>query len=240
MKLKYIIIISALIFMSAKIIGVESETTTASNEILNSQVLIIDAGHGGLDGGAVGNSGICEEDITLNISKQAELISEFLGINCILTRNDQDSLDFDENVSIRENKVSDTRARVSLVNSKENAFLISVHLNKFTDEKYKGAQVFYKDNDVSTNFANILQSEIKVLDSTNNREALIAQDSIYLIKNSNFPSVIYECGFLSNYEEEQRLAQSEYQTKLALCMISSYLKLPKDVNYETKDVVSML
>lgn len=242
MKIKYLIvfIIFALIFIMAKHyenqIGYE-----VWNEIRNSKyTLVIDAGHGGLDGGAVGYSGICEKDITLNISLKSKYLCDFLGITAILTREDENSLDYNPQVSIRENKVSDTRARVDLVNSINDAFLVSIHLNSFTNNTYSGAQIFYNNFSQSEKLANILQADIKTnLDFENQRQALKSPNSVYLIENAKCPAIIYECGFISNQKEEQMLANEEYQTKLAICMVSSFLKIQEEEIYETKNSVFM-
>lgn len=191
---------------------------------MDNQMLIIDAGHGGLDGGAIGNLGTTEDDITLAISLKMSMLCDFLGIKHILTRSDENSLDFNENVSIKENKVADTRARTKLVNSFENAVLISVHLNKFTDESSKGAQIFYNTQEKSEVLAGNLQKIINnSLDLTNNRQSLKVQETVYLTKNSIHPAIIFECGFLSNYKEELLLIDEFYQTKLAICAISAYI-----------------
>lgn len=190
----------------------------------DSTVLIIDAGHGGMDGGAVGTMGTAEDDITLAISLKMGLLCDFLGINYKLTRHDENSLDFNGNASIKENKVADTRARTKLVNSFDSAMLISVHLNKFTTSEPKGAQIFYNSVDNAEYFANNLQQTIKnSLDSENNRESLKAPETVYLIKNSIHPAIIFECGFLSNPQEELLLIDEIYHTKLAICAISAYI-----------------
>lgn len=243
MKIKYIIMLIAflIIFVLSRICEKEVGFPVFNQENNSETMLIIDAGHGGLDGGAVGFSGICEQDITLSISTKAHYLCGFLGINSMLTRENTSSLDYNPSANIRENKVSDTRARTELVNSIDNSFLVSVHLNSFTDSKYHGAQVFFNNYPISETFANLLQSEIKNnLDFSNERQALVAPNSVYLIENANCPAIIYECGFLSNENEEKLLSTNEYQTKLAVCMITSYLKIQKELQNETKDSVLML
>ena len=232
-NLKYVIMVVALviIFIMSRFSGdYFGDETVAFNENFSSYpLLIIDSGHGGLDGGAVSENGYNESKATLEIGKKAKDICDFLGLPNIMTRYDDQSLDFDETKGARENKVSDTRARVELVNSYEDSFLVSVHLNKFTEEKYSGAQVFY-NNDESQKFANILQSNIKkTLDQSNERKALKSPQNIYLIEKSNCSSIIFECGFLSNKKESELLACNDYQTKLALNMVSSYLEYLKEV-----------
>ncbi|MFI3116050.1 MAG: N-acetylmuramoyl-L-alanine amidase [Clostridia bacterium] len=241
MKNRFIATFLTLLLISVLYHDEKNIQTVWNNENFNDSILIIDAGHGGLDGGAVSVNGICEQYITLNISKKADYLCTFLGISSILTRNDDNSLDFNPSANIKENKVADTKARTDFVNSFENPFLISVHLNSFTDSQYHGAQIFYNNYDISENLANILQSQIKnSIDFSNERNALLVPASIYLIENTNCPAIIYECGFLSNEIEEKLLDTQEYQTKLAICMISSYSKIQKELNYETKNSISML
>lgn len=226
---KIYIFFAIILVITASFSVIKPLINSVSGEISTEKILIIDPGHGGIDGGAEGNLGTIESEINLIISKKGALICDFIGLNYVLTRDDEQSLDFNENVSIRENKISDTKARVSIVNSYQNAFLISIHLNKYTDSSPKGAQVFFNDFEKSLEYSNILQENIKnVLDNSNNRVAQSAPTSVYLIKNSKIPSVIFECGFLSNETEEKLLNEDKYQTKLAICMISSYLQLYKE------------
>ncbi len=186
--------------------------------------LVLDAGHGGLDLGASSESGVSEAAINLEVTKKAGNLCDFLGVDYKYTRTDENSLDFDENASIASNKVSDTRARVEIVNSTENAFLVSIHLNKFDDSSVKGAQVFYNDNEISKAFAENLQIAIKTyVDPENTREAMPISRSVYLMNNVNSPAILLECGFLSNDEELEMLQNSDYQTKIALCLITDYI-----------------
>lgn len=243
MKTKYIIILFFLMsmFTFSRFCDDGEVKSVLNEQSVNQTILIIDAGHGGLDGGAVGFSGVTEQAITLNISKKADFLCGFLGIASTLTRDDESSLDFNPLSNIKENKIADTRARTKFVNSVKNSILVSVHLNSYTDEKSQGAQIFYNDFEESQKLANILQTEIREkLDVQNKREALIAPTSVYLIQNANCPAIIYECGFLSNQEEEQKLQNEDYQTKLAICLVSSYMKIKKELNYETKGSISLL
>ncbi|MFI3226839.1 MAG: N-acetylmuramoyl-L-alanine amidase [Clostridia bacterium] len=243
MRIKYIImaVVFAIIFILSRISESKLGRVVWKEQETYEKVVIWDAGHGGEDGGAVGVTGVCEQYITLSISKKADYLCGFLGINSMLTREDDNSLDYNLSSNTRENKVADTRARTELVNSTANAFLISVHLNSFTDEQYYGAQIFYNNYSFSEQYANILQSDIKLhLDNANERKALIAPSSVYLIENANCPAVIYECGFLSNETEEQLLSNDGYQTKLAICAVSSYLKIQEEFENETKNSVLVL
>lgn len=206
-----------------------SKTMQTSDNFYNFPVLIIDSGHGGLDGGAIAENGYAESEATLEIGLKTKYLCDFLGIKNVLTRVDENSLDFDASKSIRENKVSDTRARVEIVNAIPNGILISVHLNKFSDENVFGAQVFY--NSDGEDLARLLQENIqKNLDLDNNREILKAPETVYLISNSNNPAIIFECGFLSNKDEVLLLSDADYQTKLALMAVTSYVEYAMNEN----------
>lgn len=197
-------------------------------------ILIIDAGHGGLDGGAVSPNGISEADITLEISKKASEICSFLGIAHTLTRNTNESLNFDEKATIRENKVYDTKARTNLVNSFDNGFLASIHLNNFTDNKPSGAQIFY--NEDAEVMANLLQENLNnLLQPNTKRVSQIYPSTVYLMKNSVNPAIIYECGFLSNSQDEKNLQNSQHQTKLALLLVGTYNNYLKGIYNETEN-----
>lgn len=205
-----------------------SKSTNTTFEVFNQssktydKTLIIDAGHGGLDGGAVSENGICEADITIEIAYKTADLCSFLGIPYKYTRTDENSLDFDENVTIHENKVRDTKARVELVNSTPNGVLASIHLNSFTDSQYRGAQVFY--NETALEFAEILQNTMNnYVDTTSTREVETAPKDVYLTNNVNCPAIIFECGFISNEQDEAMLYDQNYQTKLALALVSSFL-----------------
>lgn len=210
------IIVVASIFM-----GGHAVYQSVFSEISTENVLIIDAGHGGLDGGAVSINGVAEDEITLSISLKTADICSFLGIPYELTRINSQSLDYNENASIRENKVNDTRKRVEIVNNYSNGLLVSIHLNNYSTSQPSGAQIFY--NEDALQFAENLQSSISDnIDKNNTRTVQKYPETVYLIKNSKLPAIIYECGFLSNPNDEMLLQNNDYQTKLALVLVTTY------------------
>ena len=195
------------------------------------RTLVLDAGHGGFDGGAVGASGTAEQEINLSIAQRAAALAGFFGVKTAMTRTDGQALDYDPARPVRENKVADIRARERRVRETANPVFVSIHLNKFSDPQYHGAQVFYSKNHAGGRaLAEYLQSSlIDGCDPTNHRQAKQAVESIYLMKRLDCPAVIVECGFLSNPEEEVRLNESEYHTKLALCIVRGYLQYANGV-----------
>ena len=184
--------------------------------------LIIDAGHGGADGGAVSSNGVAEADINLSISGKAQLIARFLGIKTVMTRNDRDSLNYEPSDTIRQNKMNDLKARVRLADENRNAEFISIHLNKFSDPRYFGAQVFHKNEDESILLAQTIQGELYKINENNTRSYKLIPNENYVFDRIENTGVIVECGFLSNADEELILQNDAYQTKLAALIIGGY------------------
>lgn len=186
-------------------------------------VIVIDAGHGGEDGGAVANN-VVEKNINLSISNKLRDIFISSGFNVKMTRS-SDKMIYDSGDTLRERKVSDMKNRLKLFNENENNTVISIHQNKFTQEEYKGSQVFYSTNNKeSEKLALSIKTSIKTLiQPDNEREIKPADRNIYLLYNSKTPSVIVECGFISNIEEARLLKDSAYQNKIAFAIYSGFL-----------------
>ena len=190
------------------------------------RTLVIDAGHGGFDGGAVGSSGTTEQDINLSIAQRVQALAGFFGVRTALTRADENALDYDSSRSIRENKVADIRAREQIVRETSDPVFVSIHLNKFSDAQYRGAQVFYSPNHAgSKTLAELLQASLADgCDPANTRQAKRAENTIYLMNQLECPAVIVECGFLSNPAEEQLLNDTGYHKKIAASIVTGYLR----------------
>lgn len=186
-------------------------------------VIVIDAGHGGEDGGAVANN-VVEKNINLSISNKLRDIFISSGFNVKMTRS-SDKMINESGDTLRERKVSDMKNRLKLFNESENNIVISIHQNKFTQEEYKGSQVFYSTNNKeSEKLAKSIKTSIKTLiQPDNEREIKPADRNIYLLYNSKTPSVIVECGFISNIEEARLLKDSAYQNKIAFAIYSGFL-----------------
>ena len=192
----------------------------------SARTLVIDAGHGGFDGGAVGSNGTTEQDINLSIAQRVQALAGFFGVRTALTRADENALDYDSSRSIRENKIADIRAREQIVRETSDPVFVSIHLNKFSDAQYRGAQVFYSPNHAgSKTLAELLQASLADgCDPANTRQAKRAENTIYLMNQLECPAVIVECGFLSNPAEEQRLNDTAYHKKLAASIVTGYLR----------------
>ena len=187
--------------------------------IENRNCIIIDAGHGGIDGGATSCSGVLESQINLQISLRLNDLLRFLGHDTIMIRTTDTSV-YTEGNTIAAQKVSDLKNRVKTVNETENALLVSIHQNTFSDGRYSGAQVFYAKDDISKFFAEKMQSAfIEALNPGSNRKCK-SSDGIYLLQNIEAPGILIECGFLTNAEEDAKLNDAAYQKKVS-CVIAS-------------------
>ncbi len=191
------------------------EERSTPTEIEPIRRIIIDAGHGGQDGGAVGISGSVEKDINLSVALRMADIFNLCGVDYTMTRDDDFMLDL-EGVS-GSAKGRDIKSRLMIASNDPESLLVSVHTNSYPIEKYSGFQVFYsKNNPESRILAEALQSSAKRhLQPDNDREVKAAGSSIYLLHNSYNPTVLVECGFISNAAEEELLRDTKYQTSVA-------------------------
>lgn len=187
-------------------------------------VLVIDAGHGGEDGGAVSSGGLVESHINLAVALRMAAVLDLYGVDYLLLRESDRSLHDEGCATLREKKISDLRNRVSAIESLSNPVLISVHQNTFPDTAAHGAQVFYAAHEESLPLARVVQDTLRgALDADNHRVPTGIPSSVYLMNHVTCPAVLVECGFLSNPAEAALLASGDYQTKLALALTASYL-----------------
>ena len=188
--------------------------------------IVLDAGHGGEDGGAVSRGGVPESGINLQIAKKMQGLLAFLGRGCVMTRADEAAIYSPEAKTLREKKVSDLKNRVALVNSTQGAILVSIHQNSLPSSKRThGAQVFYRKEEGSAALANAVQRVLNEAVNLKNEKTEKAIDpSIYLMKNVTAPAILIECGFLSNEGETALLKSADYQQKLAVVITSGLLQ----------------
>ena len=188
------------------------------------QQLILDAGHGGEDGGAVSITGVPESSINLSVVLKLDQLLGFCGVSPILLRDSDISLHDPQADTLRKKKVSDLHNRVAAIESVTDSVVISIHQNTFSNPAYHGAQVFFRQGAESQALALMVQNTIhESLDLSNNRTPAKIPDSVYLMKHITRPAILVVCGFLSNPEEEAKLRESSYQTQLALCVVSAWL-----------------
>ena len=213
-------LIMVIVFSIVAVTGSRTVTTIAENiPVERSITFVIDAGHGGEDGGASSCTGVLESQLNLQIARRLEDLFHFLGYQTVMIRRSDISV-YTEGKTIAQKKISDLKERVRIVNATEGALLISIHQNIFADSRYAGAQVFYNQEGEAENIAHLLQQAmVTSLNPGSNRQCKPA-DGIYLMQHSKRPGILVECGFLSNPEEERKLREGEYQKHIC-CVIAS-------------------
>ena len=231
-KLIYVVlplVFSALIFVFSLTRDNPVDSVNKNQDKSIKPVVIIDAGHGGFDGGAVASDGTVEKDINLAISLYLQKYLNDMNIKTIMIRATDCSVEDEGLSTIRQRKTSDLYNRMKVMEETENAIFVSIHQNKFTEEKYSGTQVFYspKTKDESALLAQSIQdSVVNALQKDNKRQIKECGTSVYLMYNAVKPAVLVECGFLSNQEETEKLKSTKYQKKIAYCIaegIQNYL-----------------
>ncbi|MFI3252865.1 MAG: N-acetylmuramoyl-L-alanine amidase [Eubacteriales bacterium] len=189
--------------------------------------ILIDAGHGGEDGGAVSVTGSIESNINLAIALDLKQLLLFYGIEPVLLREEDISLHDPELLTVKEKKTSDLKNRVEIVNQYENPLLLSIHQNIYTEEKYFGAQVFYTEE--AQVFAQNLQDLLcEYLNPENTRVSKAVDPSLYLFNHIEASGILVECGFLSNNTEASLLDTPEYQLKIACVLLASITSMDQD------------
>ncbi len=233
MKKNTLIIISVLFVFSvlfaistALLINEDFAAIFSQNASSQPLTVIVDAGHGGEDGGAVAADDTLEKGINLQIALTLEKILKLYGFDVIMTRT-TDIMTCDANLeTIRSKKISDIRNRLQIIRENENSVFVSIHQNKFSDPSQKGTQVFYSPkNENSKILANtIQQTVVENLQPQNKRVIKKCGTDIYLLYHAEVPAVLVECGFISNFDELMLLKSEDYQMKLATLIADSILK----------------
>ncbi len=179
----------------------------------NRYVVVIDAGHGGVDPGKVGVNGTLEKEINLAVAKELKELLEQNDITVVMTRTDEGGLYQESDAN---KKRADMQARVQILQEAAPVLAVSIHQNSFTDSSSHGAQVFYyKGSEQGKQAADIIQEAMRRAIADGNHRMAKANADYYMLKKSPCPLVIVECGFLSNPEEEALLQTEDYQRKLA-------------------------
>jgi len=238
---KNILFVSLLLLFSITVFSIgfavdySKPVTGTNDEVPSNQVqvktIILDAGHGGIDPGAVSDySGLREKDVNLNIVMLIKSLLEKDNYKVILTRDSDQLIHGTEAKSILQKRREDLTTRKKIMDESGADIVVSIHLNKFAQTKYHGAQVFFPPNSPdSQRLASELQSAIRLnVDNTNDRAALVKKEPIMILKNLKTTTVVVECGFLSNTDEEKNLATEEYQNKLAAAIkggVDNYFKV---------------
>ena len=186
--------------------------------------LILDAGHGGEDGGAVSVTGVPESRVNLELVQKLRDTLALYGVNPVVLREEDVSLHDPEASTLREKKRSDLKNRVRAVEAVEGGTLLSIHQNSYPGSQYRGAQVFYAPTGGSRELAELLQTALREeLQPDNDRQAKPIPESVYLMNHVSCPAVLVECGFLTNPEEEALLRDGGYQRQLAAVLAGAWL-----------------
>lgn len=213
-----VILIATIVCVAVISIKANEKENTIDTAVspVSGKTVILDAGHGGADGGAVGSNGITEAELNLQITLKVQKLLEQSGTTVILTRSDENAMYDLNSKTLRQKKVTDTKNRVKLGNESSADIFVSIHLNKIAQQQYSGWQCFYKNqNEESKHLAESIQSGLN--DAMQKESKRVAQkiSDVYIVKFVEIPLSIVECGFLSNPQEEEKLQQDDYQNNLA-------------------------
>ena len=220
-KLEYLIPLFCLSLAAVSVLIFGGDKGLEVASVQRDNYLIIDPGHGGIDGGALSVSGDKESDINLDIAKKLSLIATLYGENVLLTRENDLARTDAKSYSERE----DLMHRTEIVNSVPNAVLISIHQNCYPTSQPSGAQVLYANNDLSRQFGEISHENIiHFLQPENRRVAEPAPKKLYITSNAKCPTILVECGFMSNLSDLTKLKDAVYQTALSSVLFASYLQ----------------
>lgn len=223
------VLLAAVATVSARIFISEAESAAAGEGEKPLPVIIIDAGHGGRDGGAAADDGTLEKDLNLAVAKELCDLFEGAGYDTVMTRTEDVALG-DENSSHK--KLGDLKARVELAKQYKNAIFISVHMNKFPVPKYSGLCVYFaKKTEGSAALAEDVRMAVATyLQKENGRQIKGAGSEIYVLDNAPCTAILVECGFLSNPSELALLKTEEYRKKVAACVFTA------TANYMSKTI----
>ena len=215
-----IVLMGCAVLLTATL-GVVDRRQTAATP--TTKHIVIDAGHGGADGGAVAADGTEEKHLNLAVALPLRDLLSVMGYEVSMTRETDVKLNT-ERVTLRERKISDMKQRLSMVQSAD--LTVSIHQNKFSQERYSGTQVFYSDNHPqSAQVAEqIRASVVSLLQPQNTRPLKVGDRSVYLLSRATQPIVLVECGFLSNTQEREKLKNPTYQRQLALAVAGGVMK----------------
>lgn len=216
-KLIFSIVLSVFSFVILSISFSTVKTVSVNAVISDAPLIIIDAGHGGEDGGTQSADGVLEKHINLAISEKLETTLKKYGFRTLMVRN-EDALIYDNDcTTMRSKKSSDIHKRLEFMKNHPDCIFVSIHQNYFKDSKYSGAQVFYRPQDENSRILadSIQKSIVNFIQKENTRQIKSCTSDVYLIYNAVSTAVMVECGFLSNKEEALKLNNSTYQSKVA-------------------------
>lgn len=199
--------------------------TSGKGDNISNITVIVDAGHGGIDGGAVANDGTVEKELNLQIANYTNEYLSAFGVKTKMTRTEDVSIHSSQAKTIREIKVSDIHNRMKIIESTDDSIFVSIHQNSYSSSKYCGTQVFYSPNTIaSADIADCIQTSVVNLIQHENKRVIKKSDNgIYLLYYSKKPAVLVECGFITNNDELNLLKNSDYQRKMAFSIATGIL-----------------
>lgn len=194
---------------------------------LNSKLIVVDAGHGGMDGGGVGVNEIPEKELNLEIAQRLEQALKDSGYQVVMTRTEDVSLHDEGITTVRQQKNSDLKNRAKIANQQKAGLFVSIHMNKFESADVKGAQVFYKAEDkTGEQYAKSIMAELKKIDPQNHRVEKPLPNKNLTFTKLEVPGVLVECGFISNQEEAKKLQDDAYRTQLVNAIVNGIKQIP--------------
>lgn len=239
-----ILFVSSILMLSVVVYEITSNYTISRKAIktnatpITNKTIVLDAGHGFPDEGAVGFTGTTEQAINLEIVLKLQELIEQSGAKVILTRSDENGIYSADSTSIRNKKISDIKNREYIVDNSNADIFISIHLNKYQDSKYSGWQTFYQPKiENSKLLATSIQDELNDNINKDNKRVPMAIKGVYLMEHIDIPGVVVECGFISNPNEEELLKQETHQSKLAWGIytgVQKYFQEMNNINVEEK------
>lgn len=219
------LVMAIILLASALLIGKTMSVVVSSGQVKKESMkktVVIDAGHGGSDPGKIGVNQCLEKDINLQIALKVKEKLENEQIKVIMTREDENGLSTD---GASNHKIEDMKKRVEIINASEASIAVSIHQNSYTSEEVKGAQVFYfTHSEQGKQMAEIMQENFRLANPENKRQAKENQ-TYYMLKKTKIPTIIVECGFLSNWEEAEKLTDDSYQEKTAQIICDGIMKI---------------
>ena len=218
----------AFFLVFAVILNSSRTSDLAVNATPSSGIVIIDAGHGGEDSGAIGKNGVLEKNLNLEISAVLGKYLEKAGYTVVFTRT-KDALLYKDEENIKGmRKIYDLKNRLKIAESYPEAIFVSVHMNSFGEEKYSGLQVYYsRNNELSKRLADSVQAEVKEKLQPENKRAVKPGDNIYLMERCQSPAILIECGFISNEKECKLLCEKEYQKELSFAIMCGIINVSR-------------
>jgi N-acetylmuramoyl-L-alanine amidase len=201
--------------------AVNAENNTQDIDITQKTV-VLDSGHGGIDPGKESSSGILEKNVNLAIANELKQLLQNAGINVVMTRNDDNGLYQESDTN---KKIADMKKRCAIIDECKADIVVSIHQNSYQNESVSGAQVFYYTHSVEgKKLAGILQNAFKTYLDSSNQRVEKADSTYYMLLHTSAPTVIAECGFLSNPEEAEMLNTPEYQKKVAEALYNGIIE----------------